>query len=452
MAGTLEPNTSRPSPSGHGSFHGQGPNVGNGLSVDIMYEGYSITPKESKGRERWFKALTEPIPGTQEDFRQLIQKYKSRGCNALEELLGWRMDGPKREQVLGYIDIKNKTNPERTYALAYLKLEQYPKGKKTNLSSNKTRSIQMLLDCKRKSQNPILTPSLVAPQGSNAINGGSPSVGLDPPRTNFGSTPTSPMAISWSRPEYLPPRVLRNLLQREKHRSSPVTLNVRHGRNLAIEPSVPNESDIDSNDPNEHRSLSPCSTVSSDTIMSSSRKTSSSSAGNGTASSPSINDIDRDFYETLSNLEAPAKIQDGWRWDAKSSDGITSPSRHSLTSGEQRNSKQRPSAQCLYSSTSTQTDGEPTIINHEDIASDELECLKPDITQLSLGTDEIPSTTGRSAEGIDNSILETESDAINEGGAERSERGTGSGNFYEKPAWMNDLRPGMLFLGTTERS
>ena len=467
MATPLTTETSRPGPPGRGSFHGYGdtgrPSVGNEIFPDTIYEGYNITPRdpEYKGQARWFQALTEPIPGTQQGFRGLIRKHSPNSCSALDELYSSRMKGSKRDHIQWFINTKIASNPERTYELAYLKLEQYPK-RKTKCPSKKTFSIQMLLECKPRLRNATLPSQPVATNGPAASYIGPAPMGLDSTRINPGVTPPSAMACS--RPQYLPPHVRQNHLHGDKNYPDAVTLNNRDSRDIAIESATRAENDSDSDDSDERRPISPCSTMSSDTVMSSSRRVSSSSIVDASGSSPKS--VSRDFDENLLRMEVQTNIKKERRCISKSSDRDDWPSFYlesraspnstahgqtGMSPTECREQGQQSSTQQFYTSTGTQTDQGLDLVGHEGLVSGGLQCPKPEIEPVAPKTTEMSSQTQVPASENNDDVPKTQLDEPLEAKAERSDRGTERESFYEKPVWMNDLRPGMLIPGHAKR-
>ena len=214
MASTANTRANRPTLPGHHSFNSyaelKGPSIACGFPASITYEGYNITPRDPEYHRpgRWCGANTRSMVGTEEEFKNLVQKQLLSDSTVTEVLYSSRMDGSKRDYIEDFLNRRNTSRPKCKHQLAYLKLEQHHKPKSSKSYRGRTASMQIILECKLYPGGTIAcVPS--APIPHQASVGKSVSLPLSSStstRTSSGTVPSlKPISL---RPEYQPSYVL----------------------------------------------------------------------------------------------------------------------------------------------------------------------------------------------------------------------------------------------------
>ena len=470
MTTPLTTGTGRPDSPGRGTFlryAGLGkPVMEHRVIPYITYEGYNITPRETEYNEsngRWYRAHTKPMPGTQREFENLIRRQSLSDSTVMEELYSSRMMGSKREHIEDYIKLRDAQDPERKHELAYLKLERYHRQKESKQSARRTSSIQIVLECKLHSRNSTgATPQPPASHGSFVTQESLPLTDHVPPKPRTETSPTMPTNVS--RPQYLPPYVQQRYPNRGSDHSNSQAVNNQNNRDTMDPAPTITTRKYDSDDSEILRPSSPCSTVSSDTMEPSSRRTSSSSVSNGRAPIPSQTSKEGSYTDPYATTRLATK-QTGGHLSPKSSKGneptLLSPvSRKSTGPGIPTQSirdhdefQETPACSDTlveYTSIGTQTDQgfDSMSIDHCQSSSGHCEQRKPSVKVTELIEGEnlsergcVPSDENKDEEKV---VPCLEPGPHLEPGTKARDHGESNACFYKKPAWMNDLRPGSL--------
>jgi len=457
MARPLATAVGRPPPSQR-SFHGYresaGPSVGDDVVPHIRYEGYNITPEDSEYHDKWHRAHIRPMPVTQREFENLIQKQSLSDNPVTKELCGPRMTNSKTECIASHIDARDALDPEREHELAYLKLERRHRSK----SSKKTTvSMQIIFECKiRPPSNKVPALQAVATHGSRIINGNS-SAASSVPTTNPNAGTILTVPVGASRPQYTPTYALQRGLSSTDNCQKVNADKGRDSRDPSILTLALARSDYDSDESDDLRAPSQCSIVSSDTVMSSSRRTSSSSVSNSNtpATSQIAKDGNLDGSPCTTGYAPRDRLDERWNTKQCTGDSSLQPQyrRHSDTEGvvlpqKYHYADQRHVLECLYIDTGTQTDPELNESCCGGSFLDRNEREKPNAKSVELAdhgssskkdcvlgdqSEEGEKATSKhdAAKDIDPTVKE----------ASVKDRSTES---FEKPAWMNNLRPGSL--------
>lgn len=123
------------------------PNVSHSRSSrQVSYEGYTFTKCDSKQtgqKETWAVARMAPMPVSQEDLKNHIERHRKRHISALDEYNDEKMKGFKRKQVDNLIRERTKIDGDYgyEYVLASIKLDV----RKTKSKLSETLSMQVIL-------------------------------------------------------------------------------------------------------------------------------------------------------------------------------------------------------------------------------------------------------------------------------------------------------------------
>lgn len=403
--------------------------MANDTAQPKTYEGYSITPNESEydeSRGKWYRALTKPMPGSQREFENLIRRQSLSDETVMEVLYSPRMMGSKREHIENYINAKDAANPGWKHELAYLKLERFPKHKLSRQSSKRTASMQIVLECKPRPRNNVAPMHPHASYSSSAMGRDSSSTNFTPTRTQSSALLTAPVDTSPSR--YLPPNNQPGGTNRNSNFPNAKTANRRDGRDPIVPPLTPASNEYKRNGAEEPRSLSPCSTVSSNTVSPLPRNASNSSMlfGNTPAASQPGEDqmtVERSYTaESRDNARQP-------------STGHANPQSETMLSNPQR----------LHTTTGTHTDVDCLTDNPP---FDTFNHPEPGASPQGLAANE--NSCSRDHAPSDD-VNEEKKAAFEDGRFDHPKRNMGGSfgdtigpNLYEKPVWMNNLQPGQL--------
>lgn len=96
-------------------------------SLAALYEGFIITPSESRdednsSQDRWFRARHARSPATDSDLEAEVEIQKNSKRTAQQDLCS--ISNAKRDQIMGLIEGRERSNPGFTYSLVALKLER----------------------------------------------------------------------------------------------------------------------------------------------------------------------------------------------------------------------------------------------------------------------------------------------------------------------------------------
>lgn len=473
MARPLNPGSGRPafpsSRSSH-SYEDSGTAQGGGKQhLDIIYEGYDIVPKESQPDEskgRWHLAHTISMPATQPDLEHLVRKQSLSRCTASQMMYDNRMQGSKRAHIYHIIRDRDTEKPDRTHELAFLKLERDRKQKDSRRPKKKTLSMQIILECKTRPHDRIslAAPGSLAPQGPASASGG-----LSP--TNHGSARPLPFTwpstpISTPRPQYLPPYARPQALSGQGSQLNVSDLDSRTSRDQLVPLPTPT-SNYDSDDSEYFRSVSPSSTISSDTVRSSGR---ASNLALGPKPSSSAIDPRAHIEDDDDSYRVTVKAPGGRMYESRipksSAEKVSSsiPNDTRIHTSPLMNQQQIPDHEKShyagqhhlaatnghsYASTGTQTDRELNIFDH----------MKPDLNnEFAPGSkvkpvervqSESPFVPGRMPNTSSNNRDEVTSVDVSrdekEHLAARLRGDVEIPNHYEKPSWMSNMQPGQPF-------
>ena len=134
----------------HESFHGSTfdsrPQSHNNSPGQVTYEGYTLTKYNSphaRQKETWAVAQMDPMPVSQQDLRDQINRNRKKHVSALDEYNDEKMKGYKRKQVDNLIRERTKVDGDYgyEYVLASIKLV----SRKTKGKITETVSMQVIL-------------------------------------------------------------------------------------------------------------------------------------------------------------------------------------------------------------------------------------------------------------------------------------------------------------------
>jgi hypothetical protein len=207
------------------TFHGYRPStngpVTNGPFYPAIYEGYLFIPSEhSPFEDRWTRARPMKLPVSQDDLYDQVAKQRKSGITSTEELCSLRVNNAKRAMIYKLIHERSMSGSGSTYELVALKLErdyvqiEEPENGKTynrkHDSKHKTSrrrrkrtvSVYVVLQC------PVRRASDVTPtQSLNALerSSGAYAIGRNSrPLSEFESGTVPNTARSTPRLEYVP--------------------------------------------------------------------------------------------------------------------------------------------------------------------------------------------------------------------------------------------------------
>ncbi|KAL6722005.1 hypothetical protein ACLMJK_001110 [Lecanora helva] len=449
--------TSRPNLSPQGSFTGYNElgklNLGNVTSPSIKYEGYNVTPRHSgydKNRGKWYRALTTEMPARLQDLESMVRNQSSCGHNVMKELYGHAMDGSKRDHIESFVRTRNASDPNWEHALAYLNLQQYsPKQKDPKASRMKTFAMQIILECRR------CCPSITNPTEtqfthiSNPSNGGRSLSNLGGTDGHAGKQP--PALGQIPRSQYIPQYIRQNEHRSVNQQQCSQSVGGRSQQIRPLKPST-NSNDYDSASSEDARSPSPCSTVSSDTMKSKSRRRSSSSVSAcDEASKSQAHRIDGgdDYLSTSIGVE---RNQINKAWSLRDSSGklyLLAPSKgldivNSLSHEKCASTAlcNRSSASCSSKSTGTQTDQKDDDKAFRSFPQ-ELDQSIPNTRPSELDGEQVCTGTkpSISLETLDTAHSKNDMDNASSQDAEKSCEEGNRMCFSEKPSWFENLQP-----------
>ena len=134
----------------HESFHGSTfdsrPQSHNNSPRQVTYEGYTLTKYYSphaRQKETWAVAQMAPMPVSQQDLQDQINRNRKKHVSALDEYNDEKMNGYKRQQVDNLIRERTKVDGDYgyEYILASIKLD----SRKTKGKNTETVSMQVIL-------------------------------------------------------------------------------------------------------------------------------------------------------------------------------------------------------------------------------------------------------------------------------------------------------------------
>lgn len=115
-------------------------------SGQVSYEGYTFTkcdPKQTGQKETWAVARMDPMPVSQEDLKDQIEKNRKKHISALDEYNGKMMEGFKRKQVDNLI--RERTKIDGDYGYEYLLASIKRDSRQTKRKTLETVSMQVIL-------------------------------------------------------------------------------------------------------------------------------------------------------------------------------------------------------------------------------------------------------------------------------------------------------------------
>ena len=455
MALACQTTSVRPNLPVYGSYPGHGdvgrPASGHESDPPVTYEGYRITPRGSRhdqGKGKWYGAHTIEMPATLRDLEHMIQSRSSSGRTVLQELYSPRLEGSKREHIESFIRRRDALDPGRRHDLAYLHLDQYQRHKESKPSKWKTSAMQIIFECRIRPRNhPILPQQPVSSCGSPIRKGGwvpsSPTTAAA-----HGTTISPPMKTS--RPQYLPQYVRQSETFPANDWLSSTSEGNRSHRDSVISTPKTINSDYDSNESEETRPGSPCSTASSDIIFSESRRRSSSSVSSGNASVTSQtageDSSNEDSCATLT--EAEGQTEEFWSLSDSSGRKHLLPSSvcrdllQSVGRGNPKGMAPYIGDQCSIGTQtdqeSDQSDGTQSLARQPNSHEMSTKPVKSNEAAIWQNGKQSPGKTvdpGKTSESQSNDNDGAHSIGDHQEAIEMA--------FYEKPSWMDDLRPGL---------
>ena len=256
-----------------------------------VYEGYNITPNESQydeSRGKWYQAHTKKMPGSQEEFQNLVRRQSQSVESVMEVLYSPRMIGSKREHIEEFVNDRDASDPERKHVLVYLRLERFPKHKGTKQTSKRTASMQIVIECKLLPHIGSVPSRPLAPHSLNTRTGDQLWVSFQAGRPHQNQ-PLPVNSVDWNTPQSQgrPSFVWPAISTWNGAYPNVQTANRRDSPNPILPPLTPISSELNGSKVEHGRPLSPCSTVSSDAGSPTSRKMSSSSISTTNQAIPS---------------------------------------------------------------------------------------------------------------------------------------------------------------------
>ena len=434
----------RPNLPVYGSYPGYGdagrPVSGQEMGPPITYEGYRITPRGSgydRGKGKWYRAHTTEMPATLRDLEHMVRNRSLSGRTVLEELYSSRLEGSKREHIESFIRARDASDPGRKHDLAYLHLDQYQRRKVSKPSKLKTAAMQIILECRIRPRNhAIPSQQPVSSCGSSIIK-----EGWDP--LNVATASIHGAAMKTSRPQYLPQYA------RQGEATQANTWDNQGDRNPVIPVPKTTISDYDSDDSEEARPASACSTVSSDAVMSETRRRSSSSVSNRNASiisqTTGVDSCNEDSCATVTMAED----QIGELWSLRDSSGREyhlppSICRDLIDSVGQKSPKSVTPCIREQRSVGTQIDWE---VDHSDCTRPLPRHSEPPKTLAKPGELEEAASCQSKVQSPEKTFdperySETKPNDCDELHSKGSRQESAEVGFFEKPKWMDNLRPG----------